>query len=193
MARNNPEARSAAGSMAVGPTSGRMATGWPASIRAAMARSTTVKMMEFRSLRDGMAVAKKVAVCVVAGREVGAAFEVTVVLGCLHEGDGGIGEVPDRVAQVVGVDEVVGVDHPHDLGIGVAVALQCEVERTRLEAGPRVDVHEADVATAGAVLLDRAPDRFVLGVVVHDDDLEVRVVERLGRSDRLDEHVRGSL
>jgi hypothetical protein len=73
---------------------------------------------------------------------------------------------------------IVRVDDGDHLGPRVGLA-QREVERAGLEARERVDVEEAEaLAEAGAVRLDRLPDRRVLGVVVDHQDLEARIVQR---------------
>ncbi len=63
---------------------------------------------------------------------------------------------------------------PIDLGVGRGLA-QHVVERAGLEALHDVEMEEAEaLAELGAIVLHRAPHRRVLGVVVDDDDFEVR-------------------
>ncbi len=102
---------------------------------------------------------------------------VAIVLRRLHHGDSRVGEVRDHVLEPVAVHAVVRVDHRDDFGVGRGVR-QDVVQRAALEAVQRCDVEEAEArAELLAVVAHRLPDRGVLGVVVDDQDFEIRIVE----------------
>ena len=135
--------------------------------------------------RDG----EEVPVRVVARAQVTIGLVLPIVLRCLDERDAVFDEVADRRAQPLRVDFVVGVDDADDLRTWIGVLGEREVERTRLEPGPWIDVHEGDQRPVAAVVAYRLPRLRILCVVVDDDDLEVRVVDALERPDGGDQHL----
>ena len=86
------------------------------------------------------------------------------------------------------LDLVVGVDHADQLARLVDHALEGIVERARLVTGPIAQVDEFHVVLS-TPRLDRAPQPFVVGVVVENLDLVVRIVEGTQRGQRLDDHL----
>ncbi|MNM56584.1 hypothetical protein D3C81_677590 [compost metagenome] len=107
----------------------------------------------------------------------GAFVLVAIVLRRLHHGDFRVAEVRDHVLEPVAVHAVVRVDHRDHFGILGGVRDQV-VQRAALEAGQRCHVEELEARAEGfAIIAHRFPDRRVLGVVVDDQDFEVRIVE----------------
>jgi hypothetical protein len=94
----------------------------------------------------------------------------------------------DHPAQVGRVDQVVGVDHADDLDARVEVLALHHVEGAGLEP-LRLDVQEPHPRAVRAVLGHRTVGLRVGSVVVHDEDLEVGIVDRLQGPDRLQQHV----
>lgn len=138
-----------------------------------------------RALRD----VEEVPVGVVEPAEVRRLLPVAVVLRGLDEGQPRVGEERGAPGEEVRVDDVVGVDDANDLGPWVRLG-EREVQRTRLVAGPVLEVEELDPLVLAAELLHRTPQRLVGGVVVEHEDLVVLVVEPEQRRQRLDDHVR---
>ncbi len=125
----------------------------------------------------------------VAHRLESAQLLVTIVLRRLHDADARILESRRQIAQPVGIDDVVAVDHRDDRRI-VGRLLEREVERAGLEARERADMEEAEaVAEPRAVRLHGPPDALILRVVVDDEHFEIRIVEPGERVQRLDEHL----
>jgi hypothetical protein len=112
-----------------------------------------------------------------------------VILGGLREADPALGEQRRAAAQEVPVQLVVGVDHPDDLSPLVGELAQRVVQRTGLVARPVLQVRELDPVPR-APPLDRPPQALVVGVVVDEDDLVVRVLKAHQRAERVDDHVR---
>ena len=120
---------------------------------------------------------EEVAVAVVKPAQVGFVLPTAVLLRRLHEGDARVGEVARHVAQPVGIDRVVRVDHADHLHLLGQPACGL-VERARLIPGPILKVEEGEPgAEAAAVILDRPPERRVGGVVVDHLHQQPRVVE----------------
>ena len=118
------------------------------------------------------------------------ALPVAMVLRRLDVGDLAVVEVRHQRLQPVRPHHVVAVDDADDPGVGRGLG-QHVVQRAGLEALHDVEVEEAEaLAELGAVVLHRTPHRGVLGVVVDDDDFEVRVVELGQRIEGLDHHRR---
>ena len=115
---------------------------------------------------------------------------IAMVLRALDVGNLGIVKIRHDPLQPVGSHHIVAVDDADHLGVGCGLA-QHVVQRAGLEALHDVEMEELEaLSELGAVILHRPPHRWILGVVVDDDDFEVGIVHGGQRFDGLDDHCR---
>ena len=132
---------------------------------------------------------EEVLVRIGAGRQIGISFPVSVILRRLDERYLRVGKVSGQRLQVAGIDDVVRVDDTDDLGLGRGESTHRKVECACFEPRPIVDVLETHARAIVAVVGHGLPNIRILGVVVDDHDLEIGVIDELGRLDRFDKHV----
>jgi hypothetical protein len=94
----------------------------------------------------------------------------------LDEADSVVGEQRGAPPEELGLDLVVGVDDADQLRAVIDHGLEGVVERTRLVPGPVAQVDELHVVLA-TPRLHRSPQFIVVGVVVEDLDVVIRVIE----------------
>ena len=115
---------------------------------------------------------------------------VPIILRSLDNAHFGILEVGHHIPQPVGFYGVVAVDHRDNLSRRIGL-LQSEVQCSGLEAGKRINVKEAEACTqALAVDLNRLPDGGIFGVVVDNQHLKLRIIERRQRIKCFNHHIR---
>ena len=115
---------------------------------------------------------------------------VAIILRRLHERDFGFREIRNGRAQPIGADDIIAVDNADDFGIRRGLR-QREIQSARLKSGPVRQMEKTETRTKpGAMFFKGFPYRFVLRVVVDDDNLEIRVIQLRQRIERFDHHMR---
>ena len=113
-------------------------------------------------------------------------------MGRLDETQLRILEEPDQAREEIGCREIVGIDHRDQLGLRIH-AFDAEIQGACLGAGERRDVEKAEpvglAVQPRAIRFNRAPQRFIRGVVVTHQHLEIGIVETRKPIERRDHHL----